>query len=197
MKKLIGALIAVSILLTVMVPPALAQPGNQIGISCDAAGVEKYEFAPGDTVYAVGTGFIGSSEMSMVNIIVVNDQTWSDPNPIPADITGGPEMALAQMATGGNFPVTAIWVPPLPVGDYDIAFDSESMVAAPDGTYQSASDYVDQVNSIGFIVRGPGNSTGQTVGGTTVGGQVMLINMFELLTQYLSLPMRLMMRFAF
>ncbi len=31
----------------------------------------------------------------------------------------------------------------------------------------------------------------------TVGGQVMLANKFELLTQYLSLPMRLVMRFAF
>ncbi len=153
------------------------------GESRDDVAVIKDVYSPGDIVYANGFGF---TPLANVEITVVADRAWTDGMTIPADITGFVEQL--QVDATGNIPLTQIWAPPLPVGEYDIVFN---IVRQTDTTYDIAFDDVDDPNHPGFVVRVPGSS------GPTVGGQVMLANKFELLTQYLSLPMRLVMGFAF
>ena len=197
MNKLIGALIIATIALAATIPVAFAQTG----MACDAAGVAKYEFAPTDTVYAVGSGF---SLWDGTDIIVTDDLTWTAGDPIPADISNDGINTVPGDGSG-NIPVTAIWAPPLDIGDFDVVFDGGDAGYFPDGIYNDPfamadADFVDDVSPAGFIVRDPGGggepSEGEaTGGGPIVGGEVMLVNKVQLINQIIALPVRLMMGF--
>ncbi len=155
------------------------------GESSDDAAVIKDEYLPDDIVYVTGSGF---TPLANVQITVVADLAWTDGMTIPADITDE-GINQVMVTLGGTIPLTQIWAPPLPAGEYDIVFN---VVRQTDTTYDIGPDDVDDPNHPGFIVRVPVGDSGPTVG-----GQVMLANKFELLTQYLNLPMRLIMGFAF
>lgn len=193
MKKLAGALIVAFITLAAMIPVAFAQTG----MACDAAGVAKYEFAPTDTVYVIGNGFSTTSDHVWVS--AVTDQVWNPDQTVPADISDDGLNDLVPDGAG-NIPVTQIWGPPLPIGDYDVVFDGGDLGYPPDGIYLDDiamfdADFIDDVDPAGFIVRDPGSEPGENpaTGGPIVGGEVMLVNKAALLTQQLALPVRLMM----
>ncbi len=159
----------------------LSLVGIPVGESSDDAGDSKYVYLPGDTVYATGSGFL---PVTSVAITVVADDTWTNGMTIPADITDDGMNTVITDASG-NIPLTQIWESPLPIGDYDVVFNT-----GRDMIYNTLADAVHDSNHPGFIVRAPNGE------GPTVGGKVILMNKFELLMQYFTLPMQLMMAFA-
>ncbi len=155
------------------------------GESSDSGGTGKVLYMTNESVYAIGSGFAPTFP---VDVIVVPGRVWNDGDQIPPDITDSGTTTVIPDASGNILPA-AVWAPPLMVGTYNIVFDINQ-----DGQYIYPSGWEGPPEPIGFFeVREPS----QYSGGPTVGGQVMLPNKFELITQYLSLPMRLIMGFAF
>ncbi len=149
------------------------------GESADDTGKQQDDYDPADDVYAMGSGF---EPGSLVDIYITPDLTWYDGRPI----TGTP-MATGIVVSGSGTIFASVWAPPLTIGEYDMVFDTGSRNAI----FNAAWDDVDDPNHPGFVVQISGGN------GPTVGGQVMMVNKFELLAQCTSLPIRLMKEFSF
>jgi len=95
-----------------------------------------------------------------VHVYVVDDYTWSDLDPIPADVGDGMDIITTDGA--GSITGAVIWTHPLTIGDYDIVFDINR-----DGFYNAGSDFVDDPGHPGFVVMAapPPPPPAQSVGG--------------------------------
>ncbi len=168
--------------------------GPPLGKSVDSGGTEKHVYAPGDTVYVTGMGF---STTNNVDIYVVADLAWTPGDTIPPDITDDGVNTVPADGTG-NIPLTQIWAPPLPVGEYDIVFDGGNYGYPPDGIYDNPvamadADFVDDPNHPGFVVVAEQEyGDGTTGSGLTVGGQVIMIDKFQLIRLLISWPLKIM-----
>ncbi len=154
---------------------------DPIAQSSDETRGGKDEYTPDETVYATGSGFTPNTS---VDIYITKNLTWSNGMAIP----GSPAKTVMASGTGSFF--DQVWTPPLEVGEYDMAFDANQ-----NGIYDDAIggriDVVDDPNHPGFVVYRPGG------GGPTVGGQVMMTDKTALVSQWIALPLRLMLNAIF
>lgn len=132
----------------------------QIVTSCDAAGNEKNQFAPGDTIYVKGSGLNLSTNYKIwIQDDPVNesDILISEENPssaeTPKDVTSD---------SSGNLSVTPIWSIPqdatVTYHEYDIVLDKQDD-GEYTGKYNVASDGIDSTGVTGFIAPIPELST--------------------------------------
>jgi hypothetical protein len=148
---------------TPLVPPTAAAV-NSIGSNIEIF-VEK------DTVYVSGTGFPAAAS---VDVYVVDDvETWNDDDPIPTDVSDDDYNTIVCDGSG-VLPITAIWNPPLSIGEYDIVFDVNQ-----NGYYDLGIDGIDS-GSPGFIVVNPA---------TPVGGESYIVSKMLLLAPWLALTL--------
>ena len=121
-------------------------------VSCDADGEEQNEFAPGETVYVKGSGFVAGAGY----------QIWIQPDPVTegtaisegddpsCDDPGCPEVVNA--AGDGSIAVTVVWEIPDDAAAADLAWD---IVVDKTGTGQGDysaldGDGVDSQGGVGF-----------------------------------------------
>jgi len=113
--------------------------------SCDSVGTKKDSFMPSDIMYANGGGYAPSTTYALY---IVNDDTWSDGDPIPARVSGTATSVTSD--SSGNIPPTVGWSPSLTPGMYDIVVDTNG-----NGVYDANIDALDD-NDIqvtgGFLV---------------------------------------------
>ena len=118
------------------------------GGSSDQVGVGKDVYNVLEIVYAMGSGFPGSS---FVDVYIVLDDAWTNGDTIPPDVSSdGVNMNVPTDGAGNLAPVN-IWDPPLTPGEYDIVFDEN----VDPGVYDPPQDVVDDPNHPGFSVIGP------------------------------------------
>jgi Tol biopolymer transport system component len=104
--------------------------------SSDISGTEKDVFQPGESVYAIGSGYAASTTY---DLYVVDDTIWTDGMAIPSRVSG---TAMSVTTDGtGNIPVeTIIWVSSV-IGKYDIVID-----VGGDGYYDAGTDALDDMD---------------------------------------------------
>jgi hypothetical protein len=140
------------------------------GDSADSAQNKKDKFSPDEDVYAIGDNF---PQLANVTIYVVEDRNWSTMNPgdpIPPDVSGGPETVQVNL-TGHVF--TLVWPHPLTPGKYDIVFDVGDVQVEPNGQY----DRWDEID--GFV--GPGFTVEAKVPALSPIGLLVLVGLLSVI----------------
>jgi len=113
------------------------------GSAADPAGLTKDVYAPKETVYAVGSGFVPNTT---VDVHIVPNLTWVDGMTIPPDLSDDGMDTLSADGSGDLGPAP-VWPPLLTPGEYDLVFDANR-----NGRYDAATDVVDDPNHPGFVV---------------------------------------------
>ena len=123
-------------------------------ISCDISGIEKNQFAPDESVYVKGSGFLADTDYSIwIQDDAVNEgdelNTAEDPSLLQELVTTN--------ETGAFDPID-IWKIP---EDADVTYDNWDIVADKQdygedtGYYNSASDGIDSFGEVGFVAPVP------------------------------------------
>lgn len=146
-------------------PPIIAE-------ATDSNGQTRNDFLTTENVYATGSGYPSGLR---VDIYVVKDRAWTGGESIPADISSD-WINIVTTDGSGNLGPVLIWASPLPVGRYDVVFDSN-----PYKTYNPPRDVVDHPNHPGFTV------SSLDPGSVAVGGFYIPINNLAVLLPYLVL----------
>jgi len=134
--------------------------------STEGGGSIDDTYHPNDDVEVSASGFLADS---YVDVYVVNDGTWSDGDPIPADVGDG--MDTIQADGSGDIGPVVVWYAQLDIGEYDVVFDADQ-----NGYYDEIPDLVEDPNHPGFVVVS-----------ATVGGEVYPIDKATLLLHWLGL----------
>lgn len=110
--------------------------------SCDSLGNKDDEFHIGDDVYVVGGAYPPSTPYPLY---IVEDVSWTDGMTIPSNVAYKNIFADSL----GNVGPEAVWINPLPVGEYDIIVDVNA-----NGVYDASVDALDDfdVEEAGFFV---------------------------------------------
>ena len=110
--------------------------------SSDISGTKTDIFQPGESVYAIGSGYAASTTY---DLYVVSDTTWTDGMAIPTRVSGT-ETSVATDASGNITAETLIWSSSVQ-GQYDIVVDVNG-----NGNYDEGTDALDDmdVSDAGF-----------------------------------------------
>jgi hypothetical protein len=122
--------------------------------SCTAGGDEMNQFAPGESVYAKGSGLEATTQYKI----------WIQDNPVGEGdslATGEDDSGTQEVITtdgSGDFGPTEIWAIPGDASvthhEYDIVVDKQSD-GVNTGNFNSDSDGIDSVSAVGFVAPVP------------------------------------------
>jgi hypothetical protein len=106
------------------------------------SGTQKDIFQPGESVYAIGSGYTPDT---LYDLYIVDDTTWTDGMAIPVRVAST-EISVTTDAYGNIAAVTLVWASSV-IGKYDIVVD-----VGKDGYYNASIDALDDmdVSDAGF-----------------------------------------------